>query len=137
MTDCVFCKIIEREAKALILYEDESVISFLPIQPEVYGHTLIAPKAHYADIYDIPNAVLSHVMATAKLHSLHYREIIHATGMNLMHASGVDGEQSVFHFHLHLLPRFKSDGLKTWPVLPGISIDPQQMYLALRFALAS
>jgi histidine triad (HIT) family protein len=132
MDDCIFCKIVSRKADALILYESESVISFLPLRPEVYGHTLIAPKSHYADIYEIPDDSLNDLIAAAKTHALSYRARIGATGINLMHASGKDGEQSVFHFHFHLLPRFHDDGLKTWPMLPGTNISREAMHAMLR-----
>jgi histidine triad (HIT) family protein len=131
--DCVFCRIARHEADALILYEDENVISFLPIRPEVYGHTLICPKAHYADIYDIPSSVLAEVVDACKYHAQHFRKKINATGVNLLHASGADGDQSVFHFHIHLFPRIKDDGLNTWPMLPGTLVERRQMYSDMRF----
>ena len=64
----------------------------------------------------------------------HYREAAGATGTNLLHASGVDGEQSVFHFHFHLLPRFKDDGVHAWPVLPGTDVARADMHAKLRLA---
>jgi histidine triad (HIT) family protein len=130
--DCVFCRIVRHDAEALILCEDEHVISFLPIRPEVYGHTIICPRLHYADIYDIPSPVLSAVVDSCKSHAQHYRKKINATGVNLLHASGVDGDQSVFHFHIHLFPRVKNDGLNTWPMLPGTLVDRKQMYSEMR-----
>lgn len=123
MKNCIFCKIINKKEPAKIVYENKDVICFLPNKVEVYGHTLIVPKKHYADLYDIPEDVLSKLVKVAKKLALSYRKKINATGANLMHASGIDGEQSVFHFHFHLLPRFKNDGLNTWPKLPKIKVD--------------
>jgi histidine triad (HIT) family protein len=133
MNNCIFCQIINKQAPARIVYEDEDVICFLPKKVEVYGHTLIVPKQHYADLYDIPENVLCDLVKMAKKLTLVYKEKINATGANLMHASGIDGQQSVFHFHFHLLPRFKDDELDTWPKLPKIEVDKDELLKKLRF----
>ena len=132
MKNCIFCKIINKKEPAKIVYQDKDVICFLPNKVEVYGHTLIAPKKHYADLYDIPEDVLFKLVKVAKKLTLSYRKKINATGANLMHASGVDGEQSIFHFHFHLLPRFKNDGLSTWPKLPRIKVDRDDLLKELK-----
>lgn len=132
MESCIFCQIVKREAPAKIIYEEPRVICFLPKEIEVYGHTLVVPKQHYADLYDIPTSVLADLVKVAQKLTKEYRQRIGATGMNLMHASGRDGQQSVFHFHFHLLPRFKNDGLNTWPNLPKIEIDRDELYAKLR-----
>ena len=110
-----------------VIYENDKVICFLPKELEVYGHTLIVPKKHYADLYDIPEDVLCDLVKVTKKLTLTYKKKINATGMNLIHASGVDGQQSVFHFHFHLLPRFKNDNLNTWPKLPKVKIDKNEL----------
>jgi len=132
MINCIFCKIINKKEPAKIIYEDKDVICFLPNKVEVYGHTLIASKKHYVDLYDIPEDILSKLVRVAKKLTLSYQKKINATGANLMHASGIDGEQSVFHFHFHLLPRFKNDGLSTWPKLPKIKIDRDDLLKKLK-----
>ena len=132
MINCIFCKIINKKEPAKIIYEDKDVICFLPNKVEVYGHTLIAPKKHYVDLYDISEDILSKLVRVAKKLTLSYQKKINATGANLMHASGIDGEQSVFHFHFHLLPRFKNDGLSTWPKLPKIKIDRDDLLKKLK-----
>jgi histidine triad (HIT) family protein len=83
-------------------------------------------------LYDIPEPILEKLTLASKKLSIAYKEKIGATGMNLMHASGKDGEQSVFHFHFHLLPRFKEDGLKTWPELPKIEINADELLKKLK-----
>jgi histidine triad (HIT) family protein len=132
MDNCIFCKIVNKQVPASIIYETENVLCFLPNKIEVYGHTLIIPKKHFADLYDIPEEILSELTITSKKLIIAYKEKIDATGANIMHASGRDGEQSVFHFHLHLLPRFKDDGLKTWPQLPNIEVSAEELLKKLK-----
>ena len=132
MNDCIFCQIVNRKAPVKIIYENENVICFLPKKVEVYGHTLVVPKKHYADLYDVPAKILCDLVGVAQKLTLEYKQKINATGMNLMHASGKDGQQSVFHFHFHLLPRFKDDGLNTWPNLTEIKVDIDELWEKLR-----
>ena len=108
------------------------MICFLPIDVEVYGHTLIVPKRHYADLYDISPKDLCELAKAAKKLTLNYKKKIGSTGVNLMNASGKDAQQSVFHFHFHLLPRFKDDGLNTWPDLPKIKVNRDKLWRKLK-----
>ena len=133
MDNCIFCQIINRNAPSRIIYENDEIICFLPGKIEVYGHTIIAPKHHWADLYDIPENILCELAKASKKITVAYRDRINATGMNLLHASGVDSQQSVFHFHIHLLPRFKDDKLNTWPNLSEIEIDRDKLLERLRF----
>jgi histidine triad (HIT) family protein len=132
MENCIFCKIIKGKEPARIVYEDKDVICFLPKTIQVYGHTLIVPKKHYQDLYDISEKLLSKLVITAKKLTLAYKKKIGATGVNLLHASGKDGQQSVFYFHFHLFPRFKNDRLDTWPKLPKIKVDPDELVKKLK-----
>jgi histidine triad (HIT) family protein len=134
MRNCIFCKIIKGKEPARIIYKDKDVICFLPKTIQVYGHTLIVPKKHYKNLYDIPEKLLSKLIITAKKLTLAYRKKIGATGANLLHASGKDGQQSVFYFHFHLFPRFKNDKLDTWPKLPKIKIDPDELLEKLKIS---
>lgn len=132
MNDCIFCQIVDRKAPAKIIYENENVICFLPKKVEVYGHTLVVPKKHYADLYDIPADILGDLVKVAQKLTLEYKQKINATGMNLMHASRKGGQQSVFHFHFHLLPRFKNDGLDAWPNLPKKDFNADEIWQKLK-----
>jgi histidine triad (HIT) family protein len=132
MPDCVFCEIAAHTAEALIIHEDDHTISFLPLEPAVAGHTVLAPKAHHADVYSIPEDILGAVMSSCKTHALRWREQLGATGINVLHASGTAAEQSVGHFHLHLFPRFADDGLSTWPALPRPAQTREAMHAAFR-----
>jgi histidine triad (HIT) family protein len=130
--DCIFCRIIARTAEALIIHEDDRTISFLAIKPTVPGHTLVVPKLHYADLYAIPDEALADAIACCRLHALRWRERVGSTGVNILNASGVDAEQSVFHFHFHLLPRFANDGYRTWPELRGGGPSREEMHARFR-----
>lgn len=127
MDNCVFCRILRGEIPNRIVYEEKNVVAILPKEIEVYGHTLVIPREHYADLYDIPDEILADISRVSKMLTLTYQQSLWATGMNLMHASGVDGEQSVYHFHMHLLPRYKDDGLHTRPKLSLLEVDKDEL----------
>lgn len=112
--DCVFCQIATRQAPASVIFEDDRVIAFAPIDSVSSGHTLIAPKAHYESLSDITSDVLKAVMEAARSIALNLLTKSGATGINLLHASGADAQQSVLHFHVHLVPRYPRDGLELW-----------------------
>lgn len=115
MHDCVFCKIYKNEIPSHRIYKDEVISCFLPKDLEAYGHLLIVPNNHYENIFDIPENELSHIIKFAKKMALEVKEKLGATGVNIVHSSGADAEQTVFHFHIHILPRFKDDGINLWP----------------------
>ena len=79
---------------------------------------MIAPTTHYENIFEIPDSVSSSLLNAAKILGEHYRERIGSEGLNLMHASGLAAQQSVFHFHFHLIPRHAHDNLNTMPDMP-------------------
>ncbi|MBI2663309.1 HIT family protein [Candidatus Woesearchaeota archaeon] len=114
MNSCIFCKIVSRKAKAKIVYEDNLIIAFFDVNPANKGHTLIMPKNHYKNIYDIPDKELKRVIVTAKKLSIIYKKALKVKALNILHASGKAAQQSVFHFHIHLVPRFKNDRLNLW-----------------------
>ena len=109
--DCKFCKIINGEIESYTVYEDELVKTFLDINPISLGHTLIVPKKHYENIYDIPEKTLKCIITVAKNIAEKYKKSLGSTGINILHASGKDAQQSVLHFHIHLIPRYSDDGL--------------------------
>ncbi len=129
---CVICDLAAGNIPRWVVYETGSVVCFLPLELNVYGHTVIAPKNHFADLYDVPEELLYELAGTAKRLAEHYKQVLSATGVNLLHASGVDAGQSVPHFHLHLLPRFAGDGLNAWPELPTIPTDKDELLARLR-----
>ena len=116
--ECIFCRIIEGGLPAYKVYEDSNVLAFLDIFPIHPGHVLVVPKNHYTDIFDTPEAELQKIIAAAKKISPAVMKATKADainiGMNNKPASG----QVVMHVHLHVIPRYKNDGLKTWPQRP-------------------
>jgi histidine triad (HIT) family protein len=112
MADCIFCKIVAGEIPSAKIREDEDVFVFLDIHPLRKWHCLILPKFHYQDIFDIDERILQKISSTAKHIANNVKQSLDATGVNLIHASGKDAEQSVWHFHLHLVPRHPNDWLK-------------------------
>lgn len=124
---CVFCDICKEDAPAKVVYQDERISCFLPIDMEVYGHLLIVPNKHYENLFEIPEEDLSYIIKFAKKISMHLKEKLGATGVNILHASGKSAQQSVFHFHIHVFPRFDNDGLDTWPKLEKKNFDQQDI----------
>lgn len=127
MDTCVFCKIINKEIPSYVVYENDMILAIFAKEMEVYGHTLVIPKQHYQDIYDIPEDTLAEIIKAVKKIGSIYKEKLWSTWLNILHASGVDGQQSVYHFHMHLLPRFKDDGLDTRPKLAKIDVDKDEL----------
>ncbi|MDG6928763.1 MAG: HIT family protein [Nitrososphaerota archaeon] len=102
--DCIFCKIAKGEATASVVYEDRDVIAFLDINPLEEGHTLVIPKKHFVDIWDIDPDTLARVTAVTKQVAHKMAEVLDAQGINTFSASGKPAGQDVFHFHMHVIP---------------------------------
>ncbi len=109
MEECIFCKIVNNGIPSYKVYEDDIVLAFLDVHPMAKGHTLVIPKKHYKDIFDIDGAVLSRVGSACQKIAKSMKENLGVDGINLYHASGVDAEQTVFHAHIHIIPRRKDD----------------------------
>ena len=116
---CIFCEIVAGRSPASIICENEHVMAIAPREIEAPGHTLLIPKRHSANLLDIPPDDLNHVLQFAKGLASYLNQANESDGFNLLHASGEAAQQSVEHFHMHLIPRQTNDGLNTWPTLPG------------------
>ncbi len=103
--DCIFCKIINDEIPSYTLYEDEIVKVFLDVNPDSNGHTLIIPKKHYKDLYEIDDDTLIHIMKVARKIDKTLHEKLNTSGLTLIQNNG--DVQEVKHFHLHLKPYYK------------------------------
>jgi len=109
--DCVFCKIINKEIPAFVIYEDEFVFAFLDINPAAIGHTLVIPKKHFENVFDIDEEYLQKIISVAQKIAKKMKDELGVEGVNFYHASGRAAEQSVFHFHLHIIPRVAGDSI--------------------------
>lgn len=109
--NCIFCKIAGGEIPSATLYEDEEFRVILDLNPASKGHSLILPKEHYANLFEIPEDVLGRAAGVAKKIGAKLLEGLHATGFNVLQNNGVSSGQTVFHFHMHLIPRYDGDAL--------------------------
>ena len=115
MDNCIFCKIANGEIPSATLYEDEDFRVILDLGPASKGHALILPKGHWANIYELPDDVAGKVMVLAKKMAKKMTEALGCDGFNLVQNNGETAGQTVFHFHMHLIPRYKEDGVGlTW-----------------------
>ena len=109
--DCVFCKIINKEIPSEIIDETEDIIAIVPLGQVSKGHTLLIPKKHFENILDCDEETLALLAKETKRLAKMLIEKNGATGFNLLNANGKDAQQSVFHLHLHIVPRYPGDGL--------------------------
>ena len=126
--DCIFCKILAGELPARIVDEDELTVSFMDITPATRGHALVVPRRHARDLLSIERDDLAAVaLAAARLAAL-MPELLGAAGVNLINSCGAAAWQTVFHFHVHVIPRYEGDPLRLpWTPAPG---DPQEIEAA-------
>ena len=129
---CMFCKIIDGSEPAQIVLKNESAIAFFPRIMNSKGHMIIAPIQHSVNILDIQADVLSSLLETIKFLSNHCQGILGASGFNVLHASGESAQQSIKHFHFHLLPRYQDDNLDAWPNLPAWNGNSVELLKILR-----
>lgn len=109
-SNCIFCKISGGEIPSKTIYEDDEFRVILDISPATRGHALIIPKEHYANLYEMPEDVAGRVMILAKKMAGHMTELLQCDGFNIVQNNGEAAGQTVFHFHMHLIPRYAGDG---------------------------
>lgn len=129
MSDCIFCKIINKEIPSKIIYEDAICLAFLDISPATKGHTLVIPKKHYQNFLDIDSDTLQHMTTiTQKLAKKIVRNV-DAKGCNILTNTGLEAGQTVFHFHIHIIPRFdEKDGVTLSLVNNSNTYDIEEVY---------
>jgi histidine triad (HIT) family protein len=130
MTDpnCIFCKILAGELPATIVDEDERTIAFMDINPATRGHALVIPRAHSADLLSVDAEDMAAVMLASQRLARRMRERLRADGVNLVNSCGAVAWQTVFHFHIHVIPRYAGDPLRL-PWIPA-SGDTRQIAAA-------
>ena len=117
MSDCVFCKIVARQIPATVVYEDADTLAFMDIGQVNPGHVLIACKAHVENVYGLQDAQAAAVFRAAAKVARAIRAAFDPPGLSIYQANGRPAGQTVFHFHLHVLPRHDTDGMQlVWPV---------------------
>jgi histidine triad (HIT) family protein len=126
--DCIFCKILAGELPSRIVDEDELTIAFMDIAPATRGHALVIPRAHTADLASVGARDLQAVALAAKRLAARMSERLGADGVNLLNSCGAAAWQTVFHFHVHVIPRYQGDPLRL-PWVPGPG-DPEQIEAA-------
>lgn len=114
MDNCLFCKIIRKEIPSDFVYEDAEMAAILDINPVNIGHTLIIPKEHYANIYELPDELLAKIAIAAKKLSIAIKSAMEADGINIEMNNDVVAGQLVPHAHIHIVPRFDGDGFTHW-----------------------
>lgn len=126
--DCIFCKIVAGEIPSQVVAQDELTISFMDIAPATRGHALVIPRRHSRDLLQIDDVDLMAVVLAAKRLAQRARERLGADGVNLINSCGPAAWQTVFHFHVHVIPRYEGDPLRLpWVPKPG---DPSEIAAA-------
>ncbi len=118
--DCIFCKILRSEIPCFKIYEDSDVLAFMDVNPLAPGHALVIPKHHARDILETPGVWVGKAFAAAGLIARAVQKTLAPDGINIVQANGPGAQQSVFHLHVHVIPRSTDDGLTmNWELVPG------------------
>ena len=123
--DCLFCKIVAGDIDAQKIDEDEHTIAFMDINPWTRGHALVIPREHTPNLYEIPDDQLARTSAAAKRLALRMKERLECDGINLINSCEAAAWQTVFHFHVHVIPRYDDDPLQL-PTRPQEG-DPEEI----------
>jgi len=135
---CIFCAIAAGQAPAIVVYEDEHTMAFMDIKPATRGHLLVIPRRHSRDLFDVSAEDLQHVMRTVQRVARAADRALQPDGLNLMQSNRIAAFQSVYHFHVHLIPRWFGDGIvPPWRHAPGDPQVLQELGAKIRAALAS
>jgi histidine triad (HIT) family protein len=126
--DCIFCKIVTGELPATIVDEDERTIAFMDINPATRGHALVVPRLHTPGLLSIEPHELAATVGAAQRLATRAKERLKADGINVINSCGAAAWQTVFHFHLHVIPRYQGDPMRLpWLPAPG---DPAEIAAA-------
>ena len=118
---CVFCRIVRNEVPASFVYQDEKVVAFLDIKPANEGHTLVIPRKHYENIYEVPDGEVMQVFKVAKKMAIAVKKAINAEGITIAQQNGRAANQDVFHLHVHVIPRYAGQRLPRPHEIPEAS----------------
>ena len=115
MEDCIFCKIIKGKISSIKIYEDEYAVAIMTLQPNTEGHALIIPKEHHTNILEEKTETGEKLLKIIQKIGKAQKEGLGAEGVNIIINTGEAAGQAIMHTHIHLIPRYKNDGLKHWP----------------------
>lgn len=133
MADCIFCKLANGEIPTAKLYEDDDFTVILDAGPATLGHCLILPKAHYANIYEMPEDLVAKAFVLAKKIATQMTRAMNCDGFNIVQNNGETAGQSVFHFHIHLIPRYKGGEKIVANWTPGTLTDEAREEIIRKF----
>jgi len=123
--DCIFCSILAGDMPGEVVQEDEHTVAFMDIQPWTRGHAVVIPRRHVKNLYEIEDKELARVNAAGRRLAVKMRDNLGADGINLLNSTEPAAWQTIFHFHLHVIPRYEDDPLQL-PTQPG-KVEPEEM----------
>jgi histidine triad (HIT) family protein len=124
-SDCLFCRIVAGEVPAQIVDSDEHTVAFMDINPATRGHALVVPRTHVTDLFEVPDDDLARTMLAARRLVRRMKAALQPDGFNILNSCGAAAWQTIFHFHLHVVPRYEDDPLKLpWVPTEG---DPDEI----------
>ncbi len=135
--DCIFCKIVSGEAPSFKVHEDDLTVTFMDLFPVKRGHALIAPRDHYENLFETPSHVLARVIENSQRLAHTLRRTLEPDGIGVYQLNGAAAGQTVFHYHMHLIPREKGDSLRIHTRVRGDDTDLLATSRELATALAS
>lgn len=133
MDNCIFCKIAQHEIPGKIIYEDDLCLAFLDLSQATDGHTLVIPKNHYQNFLDVDPDVLSHMMKVAQKVAIQLQDKLQAKGFNIISNMNEVAGQTVKHFHIHIIPRYKEvEGFQPQYTDRSKDVDLDQIYQKIK-----
>jgi histidine triad (HIT) family protein len=124
-SDCLFCGIVAGDVPAQIVDSDEHTVAFMDINPATPGHALVVPRTHSADLFEVSDEDLERTMLAARRLARRMKAALDPDGFNILNSCGAVAWQTIFHFHLHVVPRYEEDPLELpWVPTEG---DPDEI----------
>jgi histidine triad (HIT) family protein len=110
--DCLFCGIVAGDVPGQVVDSDEHTVAFMDISPATRGHSLVVPRVHAADLMDVSDEDLGHTVLAARRLARRIKEVLEPDGFNILNSCGAAAWQTIFHFHIHVIPRYEDDPLR-------------------------
>lgn len=120
---CIFCKIINKEIPCYKVYEDDLFLAFLDISPAAVGHTLVIPKKHVKDIFELDDEIKTNLLSVCQKVAIAVKKATNCEGINILNNNGLEAGQTVFHYHVHIIPRYSNDTFKL--EFPQVSVSKE------------